>query len=183
MKATTRSSPAKPTGRTYETDFVHLITFRDGKIRRFQEFFDTYAAAEAFLAPAVDSSTFDCASAPGACVLSLAFLGPQIEFAEAPLTFDASVPPSTPPAAAGDTNVPADAGGAGNGEGAAAASSSTAPTSSAPTVNGAPLARTGTDVRNPLRYDLLLLVVGALALVAAAALRARAHRRASHAEP
>jgi ketosteroid isomerase-like protein len=39
---------AKPTGRTYETDFVHLITFRDGKIRRFQEFFDTYAAAEAF---------------------------------------------------------------------------------------------------------------------------------------
>ena len=39
---------AKSTGRTYETDFVHLITFRDGKIRRFQEFFDTYAAAEAF---------------------------------------------------------------------------------------------------------------------------------------
>jgi ketosteroid isomerase-like protein len=32
----------------YETDFVHLVTFRDGKIARFQEFFDTYAASEAF---------------------------------------------------------------------------------------------------------------------------------------
>jgi uncharacterized protein len=39
---------AKPTGRVYETDFVHLVTFRNGKIARFQEFFDTYAASEAF---------------------------------------------------------------------------------------------------------------------------------------
>lgn len=39
---------AKPTGRTYETDFVHVVTFRDGKIVRFQEYFDTFAAAEAF---------------------------------------------------------------------------------------------------------------------------------------
>jgi hypothetical protein len=39
---------AKQTGRAYESDFVHLITFRDGKIVRFQEFFDTYAAGEAF---------------------------------------------------------------------------------------------------------------------------------------
>jgi len=39
---------AKPTGRSYETDFVHLVTIKDGKIVRFQEFFDTYAAAEAF---------------------------------------------------------------------------------------------------------------------------------------
>jgi ketosteroid isomerase-like protein len=39
---------AKPTGKTYETDFVHLVTFKGGKIVRFQEFFDTYAAAEAF---------------------------------------------------------------------------------------------------------------------------------------
>ncbi len=39
---------AKPTGRSYETDFVHVITIKDGKIVRFQEFFDTYAAAEAF---------------------------------------------------------------------------------------------------------------------------------------
>ena len=39
---------AKPTGRTYETDFVHVVTFRDNKIIRFQEFFDTFAAAEAF---------------------------------------------------------------------------------------------------------------------------------------
>jgi uncharacterized protein len=39
---------AKRTGRTYETDFVHLITFQDGVIVRFQEFFDTYVAGEAF---------------------------------------------------------------------------------------------------------------------------------------
>jgi ketosteroid isomerase-like protein len=39
---------AKPTNQTYETDFVHLVTLKDGKITRFQEFFDTYAAAEAF---------------------------------------------------------------------------------------------------------------------------------------
>jgi uncharacterized protein len=39
---------AKPTGKRYETDFVHLITFKEGKIERFREFFDTYAAAEAF---------------------------------------------------------------------------------------------------------------------------------------
>jgi hypothetical protein len=39
---------AKATGRTYASDFVHVMTFRDGKICRFQEFFDTYAAGEAF---------------------------------------------------------------------------------------------------------------------------------------
>ncbi|MEZ4412354.1 MAG: nuclear transport factor 2 family protein [Gemmatimonadales bacterium] len=39
---------AKQTGRVYESDFVHVVTFRDGKIARFQEFFDTYAAGEAF---------------------------------------------------------------------------------------------------------------------------------------
>ena len=39
---------ARSTGKRYETDFVHLITFKDGKIERFREFFDTYAAAEAF---------------------------------------------------------------------------------------------------------------------------------------
>jgi uncharacterized protein len=39
---------AKPTGKTYETDFVHLVTLTEGRIVRFQEYFDTYAAAEAF---------------------------------------------------------------------------------------------------------------------------------------
>lgn len=39
---------AKPTGKTYETDFVHFITIKDGQVARFQEFFDTYAAGEAF---------------------------------------------------------------------------------------------------------------------------------------
>ena len=38
----------KSTGRTYETDFVHLVTFKDGLVVRFQEFFDTFAAGEAF---------------------------------------------------------------------------------------------------------------------------------------
>jgi ketosteroid isomerase-like protein len=38
------------TGRSYESDFVHVVWFRDGMIVRFQEFFDTYAAAEAFRA-------------------------------------------------------------------------------------------------------------------------------------
>jgi ketosteroid isomerase-like protein len=41
----------RSTGTTYETDFVHLITFKEGQIIRFQEFFDTYAAAEAFRGP------------------------------------------------------------------------------------------------------------------------------------
>ena len=39
---------AKPTGKTYESDFVHIITLKDHKIMYFQEFFDTYIAAEAF---------------------------------------------------------------------------------------------------------------------------------------
>jgi ketosteroid isomerase-like protein len=39
---------AKPTGKIYETDFVHLVTLNNGKIIWFQEFFDTYAAGEAF---------------------------------------------------------------------------------------------------------------------------------------
>ena len=41
---------AKRTGRAYESDFVHVVWFRDGMITRFQEFFDTYAAGEAFRA-------------------------------------------------------------------------------------------------------------------------------------
>jgi len=39
---------ARPTGRTFDTDFVHLVVVRDGRICRFREFFDTAAAAEAF---------------------------------------------------------------------------------------------------------------------------------------
>ena len=39
---------AKITGKTYETEFVHLFTFSDGKIVKFREFFDTYIAGEAF---------------------------------------------------------------------------------------------------------------------------------------
>jgi len=39
---------AKTTGKIYESDFVHLVTIKDGKIVKFQEFFDTYIAGEAF---------------------------------------------------------------------------------------------------------------------------------------
>jgi hypothetical protein len=39
---------ARRTGRTYQTDFVHLVQVEAGKVRRFREFFDTFAAAEAF---------------------------------------------------------------------------------------------------------------------------------------
>ena len=38
----------RSTGRIYDTDFVHLVTFRGSTIVSFQEFFDTFAAAEAF---------------------------------------------------------------------------------------------------------------------------------------
>jgi ketosteroid isomerase-like protein len=47
---------ARATGRFYESDFVHLVTLRDGKVTRFQEFFDTHAAGEAFrVAAAADA--------------------------------------------------------------------------------------------------------------------------------
>lgn len=39
---------AKPTGKIYETEFVHLVTLKNGLIIQFKEFFDTYAAGEAF---------------------------------------------------------------------------------------------------------------------------------------
>jgi uncharacterized protein len=39
---------AIPTGKVYESDFVHLVTLESGRVTKFREFFDTYAAAEAF---------------------------------------------------------------------------------------------------------------------------------------
>jgi ketosteroid isomerase-like protein len=39
---------AIPTGKTYESDYVHILTIKEGKIVKFQEFFDTYIAGEAF---------------------------------------------------------------------------------------------------------------------------------------
>lgn len=38
----------RSTNKIYETDFVHLIVFKDNEIVKFQEFFDTYTAGEAF---------------------------------------------------------------------------------------------------------------------------------------
>jgi ketosteroid isomerase-like protein len=35
---------AKSTRRIYETDFVHLVSYKNGLVVRFQEFFDTYVA-------------------------------------------------------------------------------------------------------------------------------------------
>jgi ketosteroid isomerase-like protein len=39
----------RATGRAYEMDFVHLVTVRQGSVVRFQEFFDTWTAAQAFM--------------------------------------------------------------------------------------------------------------------------------------
>ena len=38
----------KSTGREYESDFVHVITVRDGKVARFQEFMDTAVVGAAY---------------------------------------------------------------------------------------------------------------------------------------
>jgi ketosteroid isomerase-like protein len=39
---------AEPANKIYETDFVHLFIFRNNKIVKFQEYFDTFITAEAF---------------------------------------------------------------------------------------------------------------------------------------
>lgn len=39
---------AVKTQKVYESDFVHFIVIRDDKVWKFQEFFDTYIAGEAF---------------------------------------------------------------------------------------------------------------------------------------
>jgi ketosteroid isomerase-like protein len=38
----------KSTGRGWESDFVHVLTVRDGKATRFQEYTNTAALVEAF---------------------------------------------------------------------------------------------------------------------------------------
>ena len=38
----------KPTGRVWETPFVQAVTIRDGKMQKFETYFDTNAAAEAY---------------------------------------------------------------------------------------------------------------------------------------
>ncbi len=38
---------AKPTGRIWQTEFVHVMTVGDNQLRRWQAFFDTAAAASA----------------------------------------------------------------------------------------------------------------------------------------
>ena len=50
-------SRVKTTGRTAESDLAHIFTFRGGKVARFQEFFDTAAAVEAFRGSSPRSAT------------------------------------------------------------------------------------------------------------------------------
>ncbi len=38
----------KATGRSYETDWVHVFTLREGAVAEFREYADTAAVAEAF---------------------------------------------------------------------------------------------------------------------------------------
>ena len=42
------SCRVRRTAKIYNTDFVHVVTIAHGKVERFREFFDTFAAAEAF---------------------------------------------------------------------------------------------------------------------------------------
>lgn len=39
---------AKPTGRSYDSPWVHVFTIRDGKVARFQSYLDTAAGEKAF---------------------------------------------------------------------------------------------------------------------------------------
>ena len=40
----------KITGRKFDSEWVHIFTFKDGKLERFQEFYDTAVIVEAFAA-------------------------------------------------------------------------------------------------------------------------------------
>ena len=42
------AAQVRATGNTYESDWVHVFTVKDGKIASFQEFFDNAAATRAF---------------------------------------------------------------------------------------------------------------------------------------
>jgi len=42
------AATVKDTGRSYETDWVHIFTLNDGKVTEFTEFFDNAAATRAF---------------------------------------------------------------------------------------------------------------------------------------
>ena len=39
---------AKPTGRSYDSTWVHVFTLRDGKVARFESYYDTAATEKAF---------------------------------------------------------------------------------------------------------------------------------------
>lgn len=44
----TYAAKVRDTGRSYESDWVHVFTVKDGKITSFDEFFDSAAATRAF---------------------------------------------------------------------------------------------------------------------------------------
>jgi hypothetical protein len=132
----------------------------------------TPAAAAFFDVAPPPPSTFDCASAPGACTLAVAWLGNTIEATSIPLTFDTT---ALPDSSSTDTTAPA---APADGRASTGDVSSSSAEVQGRVISRTPLPRTGTDVRSPMRLDLVLLVAGSLALVTAAAVRARAHRRA-----
>ena len=45
---------AKPTGRSYDSPWVHVFTIRDGKVARFESYYDTAATMRAFDAEGTD---------------------------------------------------------------------------------------------------------------------------------
>lgn len=40
----------KSTGKKFDSEWIHVFTFKDGKLERFQEFYDTAVIVEAFAA-------------------------------------------------------------------------------------------------------------------------------------
>ncbi|MEY2465049.1 MAG: hypothetical protein QOH64_3187 [Acidimicrobiaceae bacterium] len=143
----------------------------------------TPPAAAAFSTAAPDApveTTFDCASAPDACSLAVAFIGSTIEAASVTLSFApiAAPPPEPGGGGGGPTAEP--------GGGTPTGSPGSTPTTTGDVVEDTsvtrspaeatgPLARTGSDFVPLLQRDLALLLLGSLALVASHRLRHR-HR-------
>jgi hypothetical protein len=129
--------------------------------------------------PSSNDPAIDCASAPGACTLSVAFLGPTIEAAVVPLAFDATVPP--PSGGGGGSGM----GSSGSSGGSGSVPPATAPTTTPASVEGVSvnrtpgpvsstaLPRTGLDVRRVAEVDASILALGVIALYASRRVRRR----------
>jgi hypothetical protein len=117
---------------------------------------------------------FDCASAPGACVINVTFFGPTVEAATIPLSFDPSVPATTTTSAGGPTPVPGEPATTvpGTSGPATSAAAAAAPSSTSGSGSTQPLPVTGAPIMPLLRRVAVLLAVG-FTLVLAARLRRR----------